>query len=566
MPTGHGRGPFQPRAFYNPRSPWRAPAVPSNPFEDVLLRHAPDFCAPLSEPSGNVVDIIGGLVGTQNGTPTYGVAGAIPGTTAITFTASTEFFNFLDAAALNIGDGPATFVFLFRRTVDTGGQVSIANKGNAAYSLGLTSADKVFIGKVGTAILVSESGTTAADSNWHHVAITRSAAGAGNTLFYKDAVEGHTDVTAATALANAGAPLELGREGATAAGGTVAYFTIFKRVLTAVEIRDQVNAIPAALAGLWPKSDIEPLAATLLDDSAQSWSVTAPPFIPPPDDPQPAAPLAFDDTQQAWTVQVSAAAGFDPATGFPWPVADADGPAPLAFDDTSQSWTIAIPPPFVAVPDDPPAAAPVFTEDTAQSFAIQPPAAAAFDPASGFPWANEDAQQLLSGQDDTAQAWAVQPIAAVAAFDPATGFPWTAPQDIIEQPTWDDSVQSWPVAAAPFVGNDYVDDIIQPVWVDDTQQAWATAPPTAAFDPASGFPWRYDETHDRAVAPWTFTPESVGVWTTTLPLVTTVTGGYGPGGSAINFGSGGSATASTPGGSAANPTPGGVATNPKPGA
>lgn len=224
-----------------------------NAYENAVILDGAVFLAPLDEASGDVLDIIGGKVGTATGTATYGVTGPITGKTAIGFgTAGAEYFTFADHADLDLGDGPFTIEFWFRRVTDTGGQVAVLNKGTNAYSNAVLSTDKVSLGKTGVANMVSESGTTAADSVWHHLAVTRSSSGTDNTLWYKDSVEGHTDISAGTVLADTASALELGREGSSGPGGTLAYLAIYKSVLSAGQVAAHYAAATAGPVTVTP--------------------------------------------------------------------------------------------------------------------------------------------------------------------------------------------------------------------------------------------------------------------------------------------------------------------------
>lgn len=220
------------------------PLVGDNAYEDEVLADGPVFLATMEEASGNLTDLIGAKTGTANGTPTYGSAGPIAGKTAIDFAAVTDFFDFADHADLDLGDGPFSIELWFRRDEDTGALSTLLHKGTNGYMVIVTAADQMTLDKVGLGgFLVGETATTPADGVWRHWVITRSAAGAGNTLIYKDAVEGHTDSQPATALADTTAVLRLGQEASSnRVGGALAYIALYKSVLSATRIAAHYDA------------------------------------------------------------------------------------------------------------------------------------------------------------------------------------------------------------------------------------------------------------------------------------------------------------------------------------
>lgn len=215
-----------------------------NAYEDEVFADSPVFLATMEEASGNLTDIIGSKTGTVNGSPTYGVTGPINGKTAIDMAAVTDFFDFADHADLDLGDGPFSIELWYRRDEDTGAIATLLHKGTDGYMVAVTAADQLVLDKVGLAgYLVGESGTTPADGTWHHIVITRSAAGAGNTLVYKDGVESHTDSQPAVALADTTSVLRLGQEASSnRIGGALAYVALYKSALSSTRIAAHYNA------------------------------------------------------------------------------------------------------------------------------------------------------------------------------------------------------------------------------------------------------------------------------------------------------------------------------------
>jgi hypothetical protein len=221
------------------------------------------------------------------------------------------------------------------------------------------------------------------------------------------------------------------------------------------------------------------------------------------------APLVFDETAQAWAIGPPA---FDPAAGFPWQTADADASAPLAFDDTDQAWVPAEPiwAPLVGSNEPgPEVSAPLVFDDTAQSWAIT--TAPNWDPATGWPWQGQTPDVPAQGVvDDTPQSYPIQPVAA-AGFDPASGFPWTTEGHLPDQTVVDYDGQDGALGLTPWdptLGYPWSqldpqqDRSTQPVWYDGQDGSTGLTPPAApAFDPATGFPWNGDAAQDVSTQP-----------------------------------------------------------------
>jgi hypothetical protein len=321
------------------------------------------------------------------------------------------------------------------------------------------------------------------------------------------------------------------------------------------------------------------------------------PWDPPADDLS--TGQGYDPTEQSWTIQPPAVAAYDPATGFPWPPDDSQPQAVVVFDTSEQAWAVTAPP-FVPAGADDLALFPLAFDDTVQSWTIQPPAVAAFDPAAGFPWnppaddavipsgydstdqawavqpvappfdpasgygwTSEDSRPLPAGYDATEQAWAVQVVGAAPAFDPSTGFPWNDPgPDVIAQPVWtDDAGTVLPVT--PFIGNEPGTDPQARVWFDPSEQSYTIQPP---LDVASlGGLWTSaDPTQDRSFQPVWYDPEPGTSWAAPLG-VGAGNVGIVPGGFASSMLAGGVVNEVIPSGSASRLTPGGTANRVVPG-
>lgn len=206
---------------------------------------------PMDELTGSPQDAKGtNHVTVVNGTPVYDTPWLIARERGgIYFPADTAYFTVPDASPLDRGDGPFSLEGIIRRDTDTAGfETAFAKLGGTAYGYGFTNGDKFQLAKVGTEIVCTESGTTAAGGAAIHWLITRSATGAGNTLIYKAGVEGHTDVTPGSVLSDTAGLLAIGREGAgNALRGALGHAAIYDRVLTA----DEAKYHAALAAGVW---------------------------------------------------------------------------------------------------------------------------------------------------------------------------------------------------------------------------------------------------------------------------------------------------------------------------
>ena len=96
----------------------------------------------------------------------------------------------------------------------------------------------------------------AANGAWHHLVVTRSAAGAGNTKIYLDGVaETITPVSPATTLANNSEVLTFGRKNVGPVerwGGKLDEIAIYRRVLSASEVTSHYSAGIAGTGGGGP--------------------------------------------------------------------------------------------------------------------------------------------------------------------------------------------------------------------------------------------------------------------------------------------------------------------------
>ena len=274
----------------------------------------------------------------------------------------------------------------------------------------------------------------------------------------------------------------------------------------------------------------EAVGIVTADDTAQTYAIQPPTSVQVFNVPDEATAASYqDDTAQAYPIQPPAVAAFDPSAGFPWNQDEGERFVQSQIVDDSISWALGSPPlnAVIAqafnVPDE--ATSVSSQDDTAQSYAIQPPAVAAFDPAGGFPWPVDDVIVTWPTlTDDTAQAWSVNPPAFV---------PWNTADTADYQPTPDATVQPWAIVAP------------------------------AVFDPGTGFPWGVFQPEPSS-SPAFVDDAYAGSWLAALSGVPIVTGGLGPTGYALSPATTGNAIAPQPVASASTPTPVASASNPRP--
>lgn len=220
-------------------------------WREECAARAPSALWMFDQPSGNITAEIGGFVLVQNGTPTYGIAGAFPGHTAVQFDAVGDWFEIADDPTFDLLTG--TIVAVVRRDADSGAFEDLIQKGTGGHVAGWTNADKWQIGKVGTSTLSNESGTTAAPSAWICYGVSFNNAASSGKVYKAGA-----DVTAivnAALLAATALPLTVGKVLASISG--LAYFpTVLSTadhlaIANAVGVSDRVpraTLLPQVLA------------------------------------------------------------------------------------------------------------------------------------------------------------------------------------------------------------------------------------------------------------------------------------------------------------------------------
>lgn len=171
-------------------------------YDAEVLADSPSFYARYSEASGHLVDDIGSLASTTEGGMTYGVTGPVTSegsNLAVTYSGSSSRTVWADASAVDLGDTFTIELWLKRAGTGLKGLIDKGTTGGTAYCLYFTSSNflRLSRGLGGTAIATSTA--TIADTNWHHVAVTKSGSTVG---IYIDGTEGHTNDTAFTLVDN----------------------------------------------------------------------------------------------------------------------------------------------------------------------------------------------------------------------------------------------------------------------------------------------------------------------------------------------------------------------------
>lgn len=222
-------------------------------LEDELMADSPVALIWFDVASGNIVDAIGSRTGTANGTPTYNESITIADRTGISFDNIADYFAFTDHADYDLGDGPFTIAFYMWANNDNNNQQGVVRKGTNAYAVGIAgpgaggNEGRIFLGKMGVAFLCFGP-SVPFDGSKHMYHVTRSAAGAGNTLWYADGTESHVDSSIATTLSDTSADLEVGKDDSTLDGG-LGVIAIFKSVLSQSRINAHNAAITVSCAG-----------------------------------------------------------------------------------------------------------------------------------------------------------------------------------------------------------------------------------------------------------------------------------------------------------------------------
>lgn len=219
-------------------------------YNNAVLADSPAAYYRMGESSGQPQDSSGNAQHTTavGGTPTYSQTGAISGDadTAILLDGSTEYFTTPDSATLDL---LATFTIeAWVKRSATGTIDTIVSKGANGYQLRINASDKLELLKENVASLAVSTPTI--DTNWHHVAATKTSGAA--PVLYIDGVAVALDSSATTDTADTALVLSIGRR--TTLGdeyfiGTLDEVALYPTALSAARILAHYNAAIAPVAG-----------------------------------------------------------------------------------------------------------------------------------------------------------------------------------------------------------------------------------------------------------------------------------------------------------------------------
>ena len=221
-------------------------AMPSYP--EAILADSPIAYWRLGESSGAFADSSGrGHTLTESGTLTRDVANSslIAGNDdgGISTSDIANYATASDHPDFDLGDGPFSIEFWMRRDADNGGYAGVLHHGTNGWTVNIAGdsmgalADHLGLGKVGVAVLSCTSGVIPVDTTWRHYVVTRSGYGAGNTKWYTNGVEGHTDTASIGTyqIENTALPVTVGKDGSELDGG-LDELAIYPYVLTPEQV------------------------------------------------------------------------------------------------------------------------------------------------------------------------------------------------------------------------------------------------------------------------------------------------------------------------------------------
>lgn len=142
-------------------------------YADVIIADTPVAYWRLGEPSGSPLDSSGnGHTLTANGSPTYGVTGALNGdpNTAMTFNGTTQYLQVLHASWMDFGD-----VFTFETWAKRPAAVNLFEYLVRLYDPGPSLELRAGVPYLRTSSTLLRHGTDITGSDWHHVVVTKDA-------------------------------------------------------------------------------------------------------------------------------------------------------------------------------------------------------------------------------------------------------------------------------------------------------------------------------------------------------------------------------------------------------
>lgn len=225
-------------------------------YQAAVRGDRPSVYYRLGEPTGTFKDTLGGDDATATGSPTrdVGHGGFLGDDGGVAFPTLSDFITVPHSSRVSVGDGPMTLEVWASRSTDTATWEMMFHKDINGYAVGVNATDKLFIGKAGIGALFESSSSVPTDGSWHHYVITRSAAGAGNTKVYVDAVDVTVAVDTATVMNDTASVLRIGSwNGASERWtGGLDELAIYPRVLTNAQIAAHYEAAGGVVTGAYP--------------------------------------------------------------------------------------------------------------------------------------------------------------------------------------------------------------------------------------------------------------------------------------------------------------------------
>lgn len=144
-------------------------------YSDVVIAQSPSWYCRMGEPSGTTAtDVIGGVNGTYNGSPTLAATGAFGGdtNTAVTLNGSSQWISVADNAAIDPAD--TWTISMWIKRARTGIAEVLYRKGHNGPMLYITAGNKFIVGKANGGTLLTSVASLTSTSAWYHIVATKS--------------------------------------------------------------------------------------------------------------------------------------------------------------------------------------------------------------------------------------------------------------------------------------------------------------------------------------------------------------------------------------------------------
>ena len=238
-------------------------------YRSTILADSPSAYWRFGESTGTTATAELGPNGTYTGGVTLGQTSPLVGSanTAMLLDGTSGYVSVPSNAALDLGDGPFTLEAWIKRTA-AGHTDEIFQKTGNGYRIRFGSGNTLVFSKGSAGNEIVRTTSTIADTNWHHVVVTRPAAGTP-VIYFDGAAQPLSAVTAQT-MANTTTALTIGTDAAATPnflGGRVDEAALYKTVLTATQVSNHYQAAinpPAGGGSVWTVN------ATVADDVAVS--------------------------------------------------------------------------------------------------------------------------------------------------------------------------------------------------------------------------------------------------------------------------------------------------------